>query len=424
MFDWLIHIIQIFRPKREIGSKHNVLLHQIIQKQSKLQSRPIESRSIDWFKLSFIQRRTAKKITTFNKFSLKSIPTLRFLKEERIRKERERISNVISSIKAKLAEIDNSISREDLRNSKSLFAIIETLKASIPFNQGLNEEILSRKSAIHELSQIIYKRELERQRRIEEERRKREEEEKKRREAQIKAERELKLRLEHERKVAEERRLQERRAKEAEERRKLQEKENELKRLKEPTKILKTDKDAIKSLFEQNGVYCLYHFTARDNLKSIKEHGGLFSWYYCEKHGIKINVSGGDESSRSLDVNHSLQDYVRLSFCSDHPMAYRVHKDNGASLVLLRIKIDVAFFRDTLFSDINAADSCHTRGGDANFIKNNINFQATKKHYLRSESPDFKPHQAEILVKTFIPLEYIENIEFPDSMNFGKKTYW
>lgn len=89
MFDWLIHIIQIFRPKREIGSKHNVLLHQIIQKQSKLQSRPIESRSIDWFKLSFIQRRTAKKITTFNKFSLKSIPNANLAREERL-KSREK----------------------------------------------------------------------------------------------------------------------------------------------------------------------------------------------------------------------------------------------------------------------------------------------------------------------------------------------
>lgn len=85
-------------------------------------------------------------------------------------------------------------------------------------------------------------------------------------------------------------------------------------------------------------------------------------------------------------------------------------------MVLLRIKVDVAFFRDTLFSDINAADSGHSRGSDATFIENNIRFSATKKHYVKNTDPDFKHHQAEVLVKTFIPLEYIENIDNPQHM--------
>ena len=39
-----------------------------------------------------------------------------------------------------------------------------------------------------------------------------------------------------------------------------------------------------------------------------------------------------------------------------------------------------------------------------------VDFDATKMHYLRSDDPNFKPHQAEVMVKTFIPLKYIENI--------------
>jgi hypothetical protein len=39
-----------------------------------------------------------------------------------------------------------------------------------------------------------------------------------------------------------------------------------------------------------------------------------------------------------------------------------------------------------------------------------VDFDATRMHYLRSDDPKFKLHQAEVMVKTFIPLKYIENI--------------
>lgn len=95
-------------------------------------------------------------------------------------------------------------------------------------------------------------------------------------------------------------------------------------------------------------------------------------------------------------------------------MAYRLKQD-GYNLVLLRIKIDVALLSETLFSDINAADGAHHHGRTMDDLRR-VDLSATQQHYVSSSSPIFKKHQAEILVKTFIPLEYIENIDNPMSM--------
>jgi hypothetical protein len=82
-------------------------------------------------------------------------------------------------------------------------------------------------------------------------------------------------------------------------------------------------------------------------------------------------------------------------------------------LVLLRIKVDVAAFQDTLFSNMNAADSDQLHGGELKDLKR-VNIKATQRNYVRREDPDFRAHQAECMVKTFVPIEYIENINNPD----------
>ncbi len=54
-------------------------------------------------------------------------------------------------------------------------------------------------------------------------------------------------------------------------------------------------------VLEEGRITKLYHFTDRDNLESIIEHGGLYSWADCEEKGIKIAKPGSSDSSRSLD---------------------------------------------------------------------------------------------------------------------------
>lgn len=184
--------------------------------------------------------------------------------------------------------------------------------------------------------------------------------------------------------------------------------------LKKEFETLKDNVDDYKKLLNDNGVQYLYHFTDRRKLDSIKEHGGLYSWKYCEDHGIKIPYPGGDESSKQLDLSFNLENYVRLSFCEDHPMSWRLQQQ-GYDLVLLKIRVDAAYSKNALYSDINAADSNHSHGATIDYLRK-IDFSATKLHYVSRESPFFKKHQAEVMLKTFIPIECILNLDNPDTI--------
>lgn len=174
----------------------------------------------------------------------------------------------------------------------------------------------------------------------------------------------------------------------------------------------KKDAESIARKLSDNGIRYFYHFTDRRNLDSIKKHRGLYSWRYCDTHGITIPFPGGNSDSRRNDMRHNIQDYVRLSFCEDHPMSWRLQQ-SGYDLVLLKIKAEVALAEGTMFSDINAASSAHHHGGSLTDF-NRVDLPATQARCVRSDSPIFHKHQAEVLVKTFLPIEYIVNIDNPD----------
>lgn len=157
-----------------------------------------------------------------------------------------------------------------------------------------------------------------------------------------------------------------------------------------------------------SGIKYLYHFTSKKNLESIKRMGGLYSWWQLHTQGIIIPCAGGNELSRNLDVYNGLQDYVRLSLCPDHPMAYKLKK-SGEDIIVLKISLDVVEFEETLFSDMNATDSQHHHGKNLEDLKR-INIAATQRRYVRRDDPAFKALQAEIMAKTFIPSKYIINL--------------
>lgn len=182
------------------------------------------------------------------------------------------------------------------------------------------------------------------------------------------------------------------------------EKENKLKAL--LTK--KINWREFQRVLQENGITAFYHFTDYRNLKSIKENNGLYSRHYADTNGIIINFPGGDSLSRDLDKRHGLQDYVRVSFCTDHPMQHRLEQI-GRKLVLLEVDIEVAYYENTIFCNINATDSSHLKGTELNDLER-IRFSATKRTFVSKEDSDFKHHQAEVLVKTWIPLEHITNI--------------
>ena len=177
----------------------------------------------------------------------------------------------------------------------------------------------------------------------------------------------------------------------------------------------KSNWQEFKAILDQHGIKKLYLFTDRDNLESIIKHGGLYSWGDCEDKGIKIAKPGGGLLSRDLDRKDNLQHYVRVSFTTQHPMMYVAMQDGRLSNpVILEIDPEVIYWKDSKYANMNATRSGAHKGGTLDDFKL-IHFQSVKayKHFdlPEEEQPYF---QAEVLVKNFIPLEYIKNIG-----NFG-----
>ena len=170
-----------------------------------------------------------------------------------------------------------------------------------------------------------------------------------------------------------------------------------------------------KDIIERNNIKCLYHFTDRENLESIISSGGLYSWADCKAKGIDIPKPGGSMQSRQLDTRDNLQNYVRVSFVTQHPMMYvAMNEGRISNPVILKIDPKVIWMEGTKYADRNATKNGAQVGGELSDFER-IHFNAVKanKHFDldEDEQPFF---QAEILVKNFIPLEYITNIA-----NFG-----
>ena len=180
----------------------------------------------------------------------------------------------------------------------------------------------------------------------------------------------------------------------------------------------KSNWDEIRNILLQNNIQKLYHFTDRDNLEVIINNGGLYSWKDCEDRGIVIPKPGGGgpgSLSWSLDARGGLQYYVRVSFTQQHPMMYiAMNEGRISNPVILEIDPDVLYEETTKYSDRNATRNGALIGDDVDAFKR-IHFQTVKarNHFdLDTEEQPF--YQAEILVKNFIPLSKILNIN-----NFG-----
>lgn len=177
----------------------------------------------------------------------------------------------------------------------------------------------------------------------------------------------------------------------------------------------KNNWQAYKEILERNGITKLYHFTDRDNLASIIKHGGLYSWADCEEQGIYIAKPGGSDGSRQLDSRDGLEHYVRVSFVTQHPMMYvAMNEGRISNPILLEIDLEVIYWQESMYADRNATKNGAQVGSELEDFEQ-IHFSAVKarKHFDLDEDEQ-KFYQAEVLVKNFIPLEFITNIG-----NFG-----
>jgi len=169
------------------------------------------------------------------------------------------------------------------------------------------------------------------------------------------------------------------------------------------------------AIIEQQGIKKLYHFTDRENLQSIIQNGGLYSWADCKEKGISISKPGGDETSHSLDARDNLQNYVRVSFVARHPMMYAaMNEERISNPVILEIAPEVVYWQESKYADRNATKNGAQIGDEIEDFKK-IHFNTIKvRSYFDLPEEEQPFYQAEVLVKNFIPLEYIKNIG-----NFG-----
>lgn len=410
MFEWLKKILGIQmdtslskQESKEVDTSTSNSTYDRLnekEKEAKKEKEGLTQSPIDWYSIEIQTKSVRQILELFHSKKWEEFPTLKSLKDERLKREARELKLLKEKISTLLEETENCIAQGKVKEAKqSLYSLrdkIVRIKDVV-----IRQRYIQAQDALTKLEDAL---EQKRIARLAEEQRRKNEEARKRKEEQER------IKREQERKEEELRRKrQEEVDKCAEEAKKREQAEqSERQRL----EILSTERKENWNDFYQvlasNGIRYLYHFTDTRNIPSIKRHGGLFSWYYCKNNNINIPCQGGDYDSRELDKKYGLQDYVRLSFCDDHPMAYRL-KQSGSDIKVLRIKIDVALLKETLFSDINAADKLHTHGSSLEDLKR-VNFTATKRHYISRNDEDFKPHQAEVMVKTFVPLKYIENI--------------
>ena len=345
-------------------------------------------------------------VKPFNPPKKRQVRTMKDLMQKRKEEEAERRRLLQQQIAKNFDTVRNFIDNEKPDSAEDLLfgtsSALQELK-----DEQLNNLYNDLLNDINCVREVLHQREI---RRLEEEaRRKAEEEERKREQERLRKQREEEARLEKERKARE---YEEKLAREEQQRR------LEIERLTSLVTQRKENGESILDYLRMKGVTRFYHFTDEENLYQIRKLGGLYSWHYCVQNNIEIPNPGGDSDSRRYDRNHGLEDYVRLSFCDDHPMAWRKHCE-GSSLVLLQIDIEVAAFRDTLFTDRNAASSSFACGGNMEDLQK-VNISATQRNYVaRNEGEVFYQHQAECMIKTFIPLKYIKNIDNPRIMIFS-----
>ena len=81
--------------------------------------------------------------------------------------------------------------------------------------------------------------------------------------------------------------------------------------------------------------------------------------------------------------------------------------------MLLKFKIEIALYESALFSDRDAALDEHEHGNRYEDLLK-VRLDATKRTITDANDPDFAYCQAEIMVKSFIPQEYIVNLYDPE----------
>jgi hypothetical protein len=188
-----------------------------------------------------------------------------------------------------------------------------------------------------------------------------------------------------------------------------------------------TGRRAVEHL-EEKGITNLWHFTAMDNLNSIKHLGGLYSWAVLDTLDVPVEKLA-TEQSRKADSYFGRQYEVRLSFVQNSWFFHRARNQNRTNIVWLRFALDALTIGEVKYSLGNAAKAKNLAvdltlaGIDLQLLKQ---FTPQKgNHSKRLNYPSLYPTDmedvdrfqqisdawnSEILIKHFLPLDFCTGI--------------
>lgn len=171
----------------------------------------------------------------------------------------------------------------------------------------------------------------------------------------------------------------------------------------------KNDFMEIFDVIKEKGINCLYHFTDKRNLKSIKQTGCLLSQDELTRRNIKPTYASSNDS-RLNDQAQGLSDYVRLSFVKSHPMMHTAMTCGRISRPeIIEISPMVLLLPGVLYSDRNALKYGARIGSNASSLLN-VKFNLFSESYLNLMDSDSRSfYQAEILVPRKLGCEYFLN---------------
>jgi hypothetical protein len=160
------------------------------------------------------------------------------------------------------------------------------------------------------------------------------------------------------------------------------------------------------NFLKEHHITCLYHFTSTNNVESIKANG-LLSLEQLRNANLRPSFASSS-TSRNIDKNKDLSDYVHLSYERDNPMIYvAIAEGRLSEYVLLEISCDVLFWKNTKYTNKNAAKSDAIITDDINFLLNIPFSKFHNKSYLKLREEDKEWFKSEILVKSQIPRKFI-----------------
>nr|WP_317464233.1 hypothetical protein [Bacteroides hominis (ex Liu et al. 2022)]MDV6132300.1 hypothetical protein [Bacteroides hominis (ex Liu et al. 2022)] len=176
LFEWIKKVFGFDKPispysKGEIGkssSKINILEGR--RKDVVSTRNSMKTVSVNWYHLTPKENKSFKEVSIFVRYSFPDIVTLKFLKEQRLRKEQERLVALEDQLNKDLLEIKSLISRKKLNEADKIFDKVQSIISQIHTSHIL-QQYKEVQNSILNLRETLEKREIQR---IAEEREKKE----------------------------------------------------------------------------------------------------------------------------------------------------------------------------------------------------------------------------------------------------------